>query len=175
MPFTIAEVIPIMPAVNDANASFVPSACKTLINSSVAFLASLRFPSSPSMRSPMAFPRDFKAPPKVSRAALADPPNWTLNSSRIIAWASASRFVSTSPLIISFWSLENWMPDRLNALKFATGSFSALPNWTAADLRSVPILSARSSVASVVAGKISPWRFVKVKRIDCILRIASSP
>ena len=29
----------------------------------------------------------------------------------------------------SFCSFENWIPERDNALRFATGSLKALPNW----------------------------------------------
>lgn len=84
------------------------------------------------------------------------------SSSNIIVCASASWFVSTKALIVAFWSSENCIPLLDSADRFATGSFSALPNCILADFRSPSSRVARSSAASCVLSKFLPAIFVNV-------------
>ena len=60
-----------------------------------------------SSRSPQALPSEASAPPSVSLAARAAPPYCDLSSSRMSAWASATRPVSPRRLMASFCVSEN--------------------------------------------------------------------
>jgi len=128
-----------------------------------------------SNRSPKAFCNDASAPPSVSRAASADPPNCFSNSARITVCAPIISLAATISLTISFCASVKVIPDRPSAVIPKTGSFSALPTCSAAELRSVPMAVARSSVALVASSNWSPLICVNVSNTPCMALVASSP
>ena len=115
-------------------------------------------------------------PPSALAAASADPPYCRLSSSKMSVCASASLPVSAIDLMTAFCSSLNWMPDRDSALRLATGSLSALPNWIDAPFRSPSKRVARSSAACCVRANCSPLMLVNVS--SCAVasfRMVSSP
>ena len=92
---------------------------------------------SASLALPICTSNCLSGPVPALAAASAEPLNSFFSSFRIIVCAAATSHVSTSDLIIFFWSSENDTPALASAVIPFTGSFSALPTWMVAPLRSV--------------------------------------
>ena len=128
-----------------------------------------------SSRSPQVLPRDFKAPPRVLRAATAAPPYCTASSLSMSLCAPALSPISTMLRIRSFCSLVNLVPLRLSASSPVCGSSSALPSWMTALCRSIPSAEERFSAAPVACSNASPAMERKLSSTDWASRISSSP
>ena len=129
-----------------------------------------------SCKSPNALASCLRPPVPALAAASALPPYCFSSSSKMMLCACAISPLSASALMTSFWSSLNWIPARLMALRFATGSLSALPSMMLALFRSPSNRVARFSAASWLLANWSPVMLVNVS--SCAVasfRISSSP